>query len=232
MTRGTFVAHLAVLVLGALVACGGSTAGGIDNGADAGANTGAGSDGGSTSGGGGNTAEKDAGRDDASKTVAHAPVIHRATAVACSHVRGPGDAQPSMGAMCQADGDCTTGTNGRCLATKVAVRTNYCSYDTCFEDADCGGKVCTCREFASDANRCQDGNCKVDADCGAGGYCSPSVDPDKTNFGFTGWWCHTKSDECIDDTDCIGKDKKQNGKCAYDPKTSHWSCSDVQFLPP
>ncbi|MEA2751273.1 MAG: hypothetical protein QOI41_5416, partial [Myxococcales bacterium] len=125
--------------------------------------------------------------------------------------------------------DCTTGTNGRCLKTKVAARNNYCSYDTCFTDAECGGQVCTCRELPNDANRCQAGNCKVDADCGAGGYCSPSADPDKTNFGTTGWWCHTASDECSDDTDCKGANP---AKCVYDPTLTHWTCSSMLFLPP
>lgn len=237
MTRESIVARLAVLTAlagAALVACGGSTVSGIDTGADAGTGTGTGT--GSESGSSTKRSTDDATNDggsstDASKTIAREPLNHRATAVACSHVRGPGDAQPIMGAMCHADADCTAGTNGRCLATKVAARTNSCSYDTCFVDADCGGKVCTCRESANDANRCEPGNCKLDADCGTGGYCSPSVDFDKTNFGFTGWWCHTKSDACVDDRDCPAM-KKPNGKCAYDPKTSHWACSDALFLPP
>ena len=121
------------------------------------------------------------------------------------------------------------GADGRCLTTKVAARLNYCSYDTCFTDADCGGKVCTCRESPSDANSCQAGNCKLDADCGPGGYCSPSADPDKTNFGTTGWWCHTAADACIDDTDC---NSSKHEKCVYDPMLTHWTCSNQAFLPP
>ena len=73
--------------------------------------------------------------------------------------------------------------------------------------------------------------CKSDAECAGGGYCSPSVDPDKTNYGITGWWCHTAADSCIDDADCA-TDGGPVAKCAYDPGNTHWSCSSQEFLPP
>jgi hypothetical protein len=227
--------------LGSLAACGGSTISGVSDadggGTGTGSGTGSGSGKGNGSGGGtgssGGSTDASTGEggstDGGKKVFTHVPAIHRATAVACSHDRGPGDFDPQiMNASCESDAECTMGTNGRCLTTKVAARLNYCSYDTCFTDADCGGTVCTCREFPNDANRCQSGNCKVDADCGAGGYCSPSADPDKTNFGTTGWWCHTATDACADDTDCTGNGEK----CVYDPTLSHWTCSSKAFLPP
>ncbi len=238
MTRASLAALfssttlIALCGLGPLAACGGGTASGVHD--TDGGGTGNGSSGSSGTSGGtgdGGTGGSDASKSDGGKTITHAPAIHRATAAACSHDRGPGDFDTqNMNAMCASDAECTSGDNGRCLATKVAARTNYCSYDACFTDADCGNsKVCTCREFASDANRCDPGNCKVDADCGAGGYCSPSADPDKTNFGSTGWWCHTKLDECVDDTDCVAQ---SGAKCVYDPAVSHFTCSSKMFLPP
>jgi hypothetical protein len=236
----TSTALAAVCGLGALAACGGSTSS-SPNDADAaiGNGNGSGSGGGGGEGGtaDGSTSGEGGMSDGGKKVVTHAPVIHRATAAACSHDRGPGDFDTQlMNAQCGSDAECTMGTNGRCLSTKVAARNNYCSYDTCFTDADCAGaggvggpKVCTCREFPNDDNRCQAGNCKVDADCGAGGYCSPSADPDKTNFGTTGWWCHTAKDECTDDTDC---NTTKREKCVFDPMLTHWRCSNEAFLPP
>ena len=248
MTRlslaGLFSSLVVLCGVGAVAACGGSTTSGVGD-ADAGTlgnGNGNGNSGGNGNGGGsgsgngssgGSTDASSGGVDGATdggkKGLTHAPAIHRATAAACSHDRGPGDFDTMiMSAQCSSDAECTMGTNGRCLTTKVAARNNYCSYDTCFTDAECGGMVCTCREFPNDANRCEPGNCKVDADCGVGGYCSPSADPDKTNFGTTGWWCHTASDTCADETDCTGNGEK----CVYDPTLSHWTCSSKAFLPP
>jgi hypothetical protein len=116
------------------------------------------------------------------------------------------------------------------MVTVVAARLNYCSYDGCFTDAECGGKACTCRETPTDANRCGDGDCKVDADCGPGGYCSPSVAFDKINFGIAGYYCHTASDACVDDADCGGS--SASAKCAYNPASARWACSTGMFLPP
>lgn len=239
MTRLSFAGLLSsfavVCGMGVVAACGGSTASGVNdadsgtlgNGNGNGNGNGGGSSGGSAdaSSGGVDGALVDGGK----KVLGHAPAVHRATAAACSHDRGPGDFDTMiMSAQCSSDAECTAGADGRCLSTKVAARNNYCSYDTCFTDADCGGKVCTCREFPNDANRCDSGNCKVDADCGAGGYCSPSADPDRTNFGSTGWWCHTATDTCTDATDCTGAGEK----CVYDPALSHFTCSSKAFLPP
>ena len=157
------------------------------------------------------------------------PLKHRATADACSHDRGPGDADAQITQTeCTKDADCTAGNNGRCLVTKVGAHGNVCSYDTCFADSDCGSKACHCRESASDANTCVGGNCRVDADCGAGGYCSPSVDFHATNFGSTGYYCHTSSDRCINDADC----RNPGEQCAFDPTAQHWACSNEAVLPP
>ena len=228
------VSGLAALGLVGFVACGGATAGIGTDPAGAGAG-GSGSDSGIDG-----AAQQDEGTDasttsDAAKKSNRIPVVHRATAVACSHDRGPGTAVSLMGGPsdCTKDADCTAGTNGRCMVTTVAARLDYCSYDLCFADSDCSGKVCTCRESASDANRCADGDCKVDADCGPGGYCSPTVAFDKINFGVTAYYCHTGADTCVDDADCtMSTNGPPGAKCAYDPSTKHWACSNMGFYPP
>ena len=241
VSAGALVAVCVLGALGSLAACGGSTTSGVNDGDAGGLGSGTGNGNGSGNGSGsGSGTGSSGGSSDASSggadgafdggRVTHVPAVHRATAVACSHDRGPGTADPQiMGAQCSTDAECTAGADGRCLVTTVAAHLNYCSYDTCFTDADCGGKVCTCRESPSDANTCEAGNCKLDSDCGAGGYCSPSADPDKTNFGTTGWWCHTATDACTDDTDC---DSSKHEKCVYDPTLTHWTCSSQAFLPP
>jgi hypothetical protein len=92
------------------------------------------------------------------------------------------------------------------------------------------------------------GNCRVDADCGAGGYCSPSqtdfacscpstalCEPTKPGEGCFvnnvqvsclcgdscghGYFCHTPTDTCTDDSDC------SDGTCSYDRTKDRWSCA-------
>ena len=210
----------------AIAACGGST--NVSNtGADAGGGEGAnGTDGSADAPADGSTTD---GGTDGNK-LAHAPLVHRASPVECSHDRGAGNAKPQALGSCTTDGQCTTGTNGRCLISTHGAQVNSCSYDTCFLDAECGGKVCTCRETPSGVNFCAEGNCKVDADCGSGGYCSPSVGFDRINVGTAGYYCHVSADECVDDADC--PQTPNPAKCAYDPPKSHWACSSGQYLPP
>lgn len=221
--------------VGSFAACGGSTPSGAGDtdGAHASA---------ATSGpwGDGSTGDVEAGVDSSQVFVTPPPAVHRASADACSHDRGPGDFDPLLtNAPCQSDTECTMGENGRCLTTKTAPRTNYCSYDTCFSDADCGGKVCTCRESPNDANRCDPGNCRVDADCGAGSYCSPSEDANQPNHypqtktAITGWWCKRVPPDwqsCADDGECYYDGFR--GKCAYDTKVSHWTCLRETLVAP
>lgn len=209
----------------AIAACGGSTNLVGNASPDAGGDGGNGTDG----GGDGSTKGPDDSGTDGSK-LGRVPLVHRAAPVECSHTRGAGNSDPQAPGTCLMDADCTTGTNGRCLLSTHGARLNSCSYDRCFLDSECGGKVCTCRETAIDVNRCAEGNCKVDADCGAAGYCSPSVPFDRINTGTGGYYCHTAADECVDDADCPQAPNK--AKCAFDPTKSHWACSTGQFLPP
>jgi hypothetical protein len=157
------------------------------------------------------------------------PARHRPTAAACDSNRPASTSSfGGGGGVCATDADCTDGINGRCGASGRVIG---CTYDDCFTDSDCsgdkGGGVCGCRGDQVDgANVClTSGNCHVDADCGPGGYCSPSLGSCGTYAGVEGYYCHTASDECIDDTDCPTQPGLAPAYCAFMPDTGRWQCS-------
>ena len=90
--------------------------------------------------------------------------------------------------------------------------------------------VCACGGgFWSDNNVClNDGNCRTDADCGEGGACSPTLGDCGDYAGVVAYYCHTPTDECVDDADCTGTAGR--GYCAYNPAAGHWMCSDAQCV--
>ena len=166
--------------------------------------------------------------DAASDAPARTPKNHRASVASCptdrpaGHVEGPG-----VG-TCTKDADCTKGKNGRCYG---GLQPPACTYDECAIDADCGNAVCECRVNSrlGQPNVCFKGNCRTDGDCasaaGGGNYCSPSA----VNIGLEcmgvkpgsfGYFCHGRSDECIDDDDCGGSGKQ----CVFDVDVVHWKC--------
>ncbi len=132
---------------------------------------------------------------------------------------------------CKSDVECndaTKGKNGRCVQSRIGY---VCSYDGCFADPDCGGKVCQCRAPAkvasTNTNHCLgDSNCAVDGDCGAGGFCSPTLGTCGNYTGVVAYRCHTPGDQCIDDADCTTDGGF--GYCAYNSLTSTWQCSSTQ----
>lgn len=156
----------------------------------------------------------------------------------------------SIATNCWDDSECTEGTNGRCLFGGRFACMSYCSYDACNSDADCpGGVPCDCRKDASSfvANTCvTNSNCAVDADCGLEGFCSPSLigilcvcpstdlcpDSAACYAGGTqvpcscgdacghGYFCHTPSDTCMEDSDCDSGDS-----CSYDRLAGRWRCT-------
>jgi hypothetical protein len=131
-----------------------------------------------------------------------------------------------------------------------------CSYDQCASDSDCPAAApCLCRDSATSgaANTCYGGgNCQVDSDCGPGGFCSPSLvndvcacfnapcPPDAGGACFAngvqvpctcdscghGYFCHTKEDTCLDDSDC-----SSGAACNYDTLNARWACSTCEPLP-
>ena len=167
------------------------------------------------------------------------PADHRAVeGPPCPSDRAPGggiparclfDGGPSNLGNCRQDSDCTAGVNGRCFEHGDCYM--MCSYDQCFQDSDCPGKVpCSCRDSASSAanNWCMvDSKCRVDDDCGPCGYCSPSqlsgcvrmctVPCDTGTHCYAGttevpcscsrscgagYFCHTADDTCTNDREC------------------------------
>jgi hypothetical protein len=167
------------------------------------------------------------------------PKNHRPSATVCAAERGSSplpdvcllDGGAQSGA-CILDSDCLSGKNGRCSAPNNTCNST-CSYDQCFADSDCGSGVpCNCRTSPSDFsnNWCVTGsNCVLDSDCGPGGYCSPSmIDVLGSCPGCeSGFFCHTSSDTCLDDTDCTAGVMPT---CAY-AQSDHWACAGISPFP-
>lgn len=153
---------------------------------------------------------------------ARIPKNHRAASSTCTEARAPltpGAPTGGSGPSCKTDADCKDGKNGRC---GPMGRRWGCSYDDCFVDTDCpAGNACECRGAgASEANTCKAGNCRTDADCN-GNYCSPSLSNCGHLFGTFGYFCHSRKDECTDDSDCGGV----AGACRYIGQGGYFKCS-------
>jgi hypothetical protein len=170
------------------------------------------------------------------------PKNHRATAVACDHVRPTNDpGAPALDAghtgyvTCYSHAECTDGENGRCVGNGHDGW--HCTYDDCFADQDCPSGnidspgVCECEGgFRADNNVCLSGNCHVDSDCDPlEGFCSPSLGQCGNYAKFVGYYCHTPGDECLDDSDC-GDGGYSAGYCAFMPTVGHWQCSTSQCV--
>lgn len=108
--------------------------------------------------------------------------------------------------------------------------------------------TCRASGILTEANVCLPaGNCAVDSDCGPGGYCSPSAlegcscwgpcasddgggcsestgggppvaIPCVCSIPCSGYFCHTRCDQCVEDSDC------QTGHCSYDTTSGRWEC--------
>jgi hypothetical protein len=157
------------------------------------------------------------------------PQIHRSQALSCVGVFAPSEPTGQSGS-CKKHADCNQRKGGFCVLPDAgygrAAGNYYCVYEGCAADADCGtDKVCFCSP--NNVPRCSyAGNCRTDADCGGGayGYCSPSNGYDCTGIyrSYSGHYCHTPKDTCIDDSDCTGKNT-----CDYDPIDGRWECKPV-----
>jgi hypothetical protein len=118
--------------------------------------------------------------------------------------------------------------NGRCVIVGMDGFGCGCSYDTCTSDKECKGGPCSCHGSVDmiGGNTCARGDCQVDADCeGGAGYCSPS-DPQVNCAGQPSYYCHTPSDECVNDADCVGATACDTFACgcAYDGSSHRWTC--------
>ena len=175
--------------------------------------------GGSSSGSGGSSSSSGGGR---------VPQNHRPDDSQCQQAASPGNCNfggSSGGMMCSADSQCTAGTDGRCVASGGGVAFCQCTYDTCQHDADCGaGQTCACHGAPYGnglGNTCTPSGCRVNADCGSGGYCSPA-DNTMSCGSLLGYFCHTPSDQCTDDSDCGTMGGYQ--VCTYSMSLGYWQC--------
>jgi hypothetical protein len=162
------------------------------------------------------------------------PTYHRPNDSQCLTSPPAGDCSPPPPAVgdassrypCTSDMDCTGGTNGRCNPDGP-IAGCHCAYDTCTVDTDCPtDQLCVCHGSAYDTgagNTCMAGNCRVDSDCGADGYCSPSPNGGCGYVG--GYYCHTASDTCVDDTQC---NEAGGGSCVWSSPAAHWECQPSQ----
>jgi hypothetical protein len=174
-----------------------------------------------------------------SSSAATLALTHRVEASSCeaSVVPNPNDGPTiwegySGPIHCRKNSECTAGENGVCQGNP---HDGYgCTYDTCFDDGVCGGKVCECDgKTRSGRNVClSEGNCRVDSDCGEGGACSPSFGGCGSYTGVVGYYCHTAQDECVNDDDCVGTPPagplQGTPYCAYSPTAGRWGCSTSQ----
>jgi hypothetical protein len=208
-------------------------------------------------------ASGDASGDAASEEAApRAPRAHRPSSVACPAERGePTNMCPSgvpdPDSRCAVDGDCVSGSNGRCgrASPRLSGCLTLCSYDDCFKDEDCAANTpCGCRASASDdtKNTCLVGStCRTDADCGEGGYCSPSLHQVSCSC-VSAAFCKPDSGKCFEGTTevpckcgescghgyychtpkdtCLDDSDCPAGKpCGYDLPSQSWIC--VECLP-
>ena len=150
------------------------------------------------------------------------PDQHRASAVDCNPTIFP--------AECATDADCKPSESARGLVSGRCKPMNGrlgCRYDECLADGECSdGRTCKCAQSSRElgTNKCLPGNCRVDGDCGAPGYCSPTVDD--CGIPVTGYYCHTRYDQCTSDADCFEADSTSGPRyCMYSLSAALWRCN-------
>jgi hypothetical protein len=157
------------------------------------------------------------------------PTYHRPEDSQCATPRPAGTCAvvgTEVTFTCASDGDCIDGgADGRCTSSGGGPAGCFCTYDACQTDADCAtNELCVCHgsAYAHGGNQCLPGNCRVDSDCGAGGDCSPAHGT--SNCGYvSGYYCHTQSDECTNDSDCGGD------VCTWSVAGARWTCQAGQL---
>ena len=109
-------------------------------------------------------------------------------------------------------------------------------------DDDCGGHACGCRGGTFRVGEPYSPMALWGENTCFGGHsprgrrlrrrrllCSPSTNACGVDWGYDAFYCHTASDECIDDADCAGFDAGGGAIndprfCAYDSAGDRWTC--------
>lgn len=235
----------AAIAVAALGACGGTTLTDGNGGPDGGSSSSSGgssSSGSSSSGSGSGSSSGSSGgassgsSGSSSGGTGRVPVNHRPDDSQCQQPAPAGDCQIMSGGPgeCHADADCAdAGVNGRCIESMGGAIYCRCTSDACAGDSSCPtGQTCACHGApytGGDGNACVPGNCRVDADCGPGGYCSPSYQVQGCG-GLAGYYCHTPTDTCVDDSDCATSTSGPQ-VCAYSTTAGHWKCQQQSLCP-
>ena len=168
------------------------------------------------------------------------PDSHRPSDAQCTQTAPAGNCPCTAGCSspqftCTSDSACAdAGANGRCINQGGPAGCG-CTYDRCAGDTDCpSGQTCGCHGSPytfGGGSTCVPGNCRVDADCGTGGYCSPSpaMPCNMTGWDYCqglGYYCHTPTDWCMNDSDCgVGA----GSGCVYSASNGDWECVRYAF---
>ena len=187
------------------------------------------SSGGSSSSSGSSSGGSSSSSGSSSGGTGRVPLNHRPDDSACGQPAAAGDCPGGGGppGNCDADQQCTSGSDGRCIQQTGGIPTGcVCTYDACANDSACQtGQTCACHGSPytyGNGNSCVPGDCRVDGDCGGGGgYCSPSYNVMSCG-ALAGYYCHTPQDTCIDDTDCGSS--QGPSVCSYSTATGSWQC--------
>jgi hypothetical protein len=132
---------------------------------------------------------------------------------------------------CLGDSNCEGGAPCQCRASSLSGAANTCvTGSNCQVDSDCGpGSYCS----PSVLSLCFCMSTALCGDSGGGCYAAsgattgPPPGPGWTSIPCScgdgcghGFFCHTCSDTCVDDSDCDG-----GGTCNYDTLNHRWDCS-------
>jgi hypothetical protein len=140
---------------------------------------------------------------------------------------------------CTTDNDCAEGTPCDCRASSTSSAPNSCiSGGNCAVDSDCGpagycspslvNQLCTCPGSPA---LCGDsgGGCYEGTGTVVGLPPGPGWTPVACECGDScghAYFCHTRCDECVDDSDCGGQ-----GTCDYDVLKHVWACAQCEGIP-
>ncbi len=135
--------------------------------------------------------------------------------------------------QCSSDSDCEGGAPCECRASGSSVVANVClTGGNCRDDSDCGpGGYCSpsvlspfCACLSTDLCGDSGGGCYEYTGSGSPGTPpGPGWTAEPCECGDScghGYFCHTRCDTCVDDTDC-----GEGETCNYDKLSDRWDCS-------